>query len=80
MQNTRQLMNDLPNQKKKKNIYKEYWEGVSPENAFVPVASHGEGMCMACKSGCSKKQQADERLDKQTKKLQSPPSGYVFDR
>ena len=80
MQNTRQLMDDLPNQKKQKSIYKEYWEGISPENAFGPLDSHVEGMCMACKSSCSKKQKADQRLDGKTKKCQGPPSGYIFDR
>lgn len=80
MQNTRQLMNDLPNQEKKKSVYKEYWEGISSENAFVSMDSHVKGLCVACKSSCSKKSQANQQLDGQTKKCQSPPSGYVFDR
>ena len=80
MQNTRQLMDDLPNQKKKKSIYKEYWEGLSPENAFVSLDTHNKRMCMACKSGCVKKQQANKRLDGKTQKCQGPPPGYVFDR
>lgn len=80
MQNPRQLMNDSSNQKKKKSIYKEYWEGVSPENAFTPMDPHNERMCMACKSGCGKKQQTNQRLDGQARKCQGPPAGYIFDR
>jgi hypothetical protein len=73
-------MDDLPNQEKKKNIYKKHWEGVSPENAFISLDLHRERMCMACKSGCIQKQKADKRLDGKTKKYQGPPPGYVFDR
>ena len=73
-------MNDSPNQKKKKSIYKEYWEGVSPENAFNSLDTHNKRMCMACKSCCVKKQKTNQRLDGQAKKYQGPPPGYVFDR
>ena len=73
-------MNDFPNQKKIKGIYKEYWEGISPENAFNTLDTHNERMCVACKSSCSKKQQATKRLDRTPKEFQGPPSGYVFDR
>ena len=80
MQNTRQLMDDLPNQEKKKSIYKEHWTEISSENAFKSLDLHVKGMCVACKSGCSKKQKANQRLDGQATKCQGPPSGYVFDR
>ena len=56
-------MNDPTNQKKKKSIYKEYWQGPSSKNAVNSVDSNGERMCMACKSGCGQKQKAVERLD-----------------
>jgi hypothetical protein len=73
-------MNDFPNQKKKKGIYKEYWEGISPENAFSSLDTHDEGMCVACKFGCRKKQQAIKRLDGTPQKCKGALSGYVFDR
>jgi hypothetical protein len=73
-------MNDSKDQKKKKSIYKEYWEGLSPENAFNSVDQNGERVCMACKFGCGQKQKTNQRLDGQTKECQSSPIGYVFDR
>jgi hypothetical protein len=73
-------MHDVSNPKKKKSIYRQYWEGLSLENAAASVDSHDERMCVACKFSCGKKQPADQRLDGQARKCQGPPPGYVFDR
>ena len=80
MSNLQNLMNDFTNQEEKKSIYKSYREGISIENAFDSMDTHNERVCMACKSSCVKKQQANQRLDERTQKCQSPPDGYIFDR
>lgn len=73
-------MNDLPNSKKEKSVYREYWGGVSFKNEIASMDSHNERVCVACKFSCGKKQPADQRLDGQAKKCQGPLPGYVFDR
>lgn len=73
-------MNDVPNPKKEKSIYKSYWEKPAVKNVVEAMDLHDKRVCMACKFSGVQKQKTTKRLGSKETKYTGPPAGYVFDR
>ena len=73
-------MDELQNQTKEKTNCLSTQEQLLSCDATSSVDLYAKRVCMACQSGCFKKQKTNQRLAQEEEKQKVADVGFIFDR